>query len=338
MTETRQPVLTVSALRKEFHVRHAGLAKRLTAVDRIDFELFKGETVALVGESGSGKSTVARCIARLVEPTSGEVVLSGVSVSALKQRDLPKVYRDLQMVFQDPNSSLDPRMTVRATVEEPLRLNSGLTRSERRERVQQLFKDVDLDFALLDRYPRQLSGGQRQRVGIARALAVDPKVILLDEPTASLDVSVRGQVLELLSRVQKQRELAYLFISHDLATVRRVSDRVLVLYLGGIVEAGPTAEVFDHPMHPYTRALVSAAPEVVYGRVKSRLRLSGEIPSPIDLPRGCRLASRCPLVQSTCSTAIPPLIAFTPTHFVACPVVLESKSLEGKEGDPALAR
>ena len=338
MTESREPVLVVRGLRKEFRVRHGGLARRLTAVDGIDFELRKGETVALVGESGSGKSTVARCIARLIEPTSGDVVLDGVHLSSIRQRHLSKIYKDLQMVFQDPNSSLDPRMTVRTTMEEPLRLNTKLNRKDRRERAQQLCKDVDLDPGLLDRYPRQLSGGQRQRVGIARALAVDPKLILLDEPTASLDVSVRGQVLQLLTHVQKQRDLAYLFISHDLETVRRVSDRVLVMYLGGVIEAGPTAEVFEQPRHPYTQALLSAAPQVVYGRVKSRLRLSGEIPSPIDLPKGCRLASRCPLVQSSCTESVPPLLPVSPSHFVACPVVLDLESRQGKEEDPALVK
>lgn len=338
MTEDRAPVLHVSGLRKEFRVRHAGVSRRLTAVDRIDFDLHAGETVALVGESGSGKSTVARCIARLVEPTSGEVTLAGEALGSIKQRDLSRVYRSLQMVFQDPSSSLDPRMTVRATMEEPLRLNTDLNRDERLMRVQQLCQDVELDLSLLERYPRQLSGGQKQRVGIARALAVDPKVILLDEPTASLDVSVRGQVLQLLTRVQKERDLAYLFISHDLTTVRRVSDRVLVMYLGRVIESGPTAEVFDKPMHPYSRALLSSAPQVVYGRVKKRLVLEGEIPSPIDLPKGCRLASRCPLAREACSQSVPALLPVTPTHFVACPVVLEPQQVDGKEVSAALAK
>ena len=322
MIEVRKPILRVSGLHKTFRIRHAGIAKRLTAVDRIELELYAGETVALVGESGSGKSTVARCIARLIDPTSGEIVLGDHSLTAMRGRALSKVYVDLQMVFQDTNSSLNPRMTVRATLEEPLRLHFDLDRKEREERVQRLLESVDLSPDLLDRYPRQLSGGQRQRVGIARAFAVDPKVVLLDEPTASLDVSVRGQVLQLLRRIQKERNVAYLLISHDLALVRRVSERVLVMYLGGVVEQGTTAEVFEQPTHPYTRALLSSTPVVEYGRVKERLRLSGEIPSAIDLPTGCRLASRCPLVQASCFASVPPLSAMTPTHLVACPVVL----------------
>lgn len=321
MTNPTEPVLTVRELRKEYRVRHRGVAKGLTAVDGVTFEVFPGETVALVGESGSGKSTVARCIVRLTEPTSGEIRLRGTSVRDLKSSELPKAYREMQMVFQDPNSSLNPRMTVRATLEEPLRLHFSLSRRECGERILALIEDVGLRSEHLARYPRQLSGGQRQRVGIARALAVDPSVVLLDEPTASLDVSVRSQVLRLLRRLQGERRLAYVFISHDLEVIRKVSDRVLVMYLGSIVEEGPTAEVFARPTHPYTRALLSAAPVAEYGRTKKRTRLSGEIPSPIDLPLGCRLASRCPLAKRTCAERVPSLEPMTPTHLVACPVV-----------------
>jgi oligopeptide/dipeptide ABC transporter ATP-binding protein len=328
-----EPILTVSGLRKEFHIRSRGVPKTLTAVDGVSFQIEPGKTVALVGESGSGKSTVARCIARLIAPSSGEVVLAGVSLGAMSRRALREARGDLQMVFQDPLASLNPRMTVRATLEEPLRLHSELDRRERTARVARLLNDVGLPDTVLGRYARQLSGGQRQRVGIARALAVEPKVIVLDEPTASLDVSVRGQVLELLRRLQEERNLAYLFISHDLALVRAFSERVLVLYLGGVVEEGLTAEIFADPMHPYTRALLSAATVPEYGRVKERLRLSGEIPSPIDLPSGCRLASRCPLVEGPCSTSVPPLLATSGTHLVACPVVL--RGLERKEARPS---
>ncbi len=322
MTETRRPILQVSGLHKTFRIRHSGIAKNLTAVDRIDLELYPGETVALVGESGSGKSTVARCIARLIDAASGEVILGDVPLTHMRGRKLSKVYEDLQMVFQDTSGALNPRMTVRATLEEPLRLRFRLNRDERKERVRRLLESVDLGPELLQRYPRQLSGGQRQRVCIARAFAVDPKVVLLDEPTASLDVSVRGQVLQLLRRIQKERNVAYLLITHDLALVRRVSERVLVMYLGSVVEQGATADVFEHPTHPYTRALLSSAPVVEYGRVKSRLRLTGEIASGVDLPPGCRLAPRCPLAQASCFESVPPLSPITPTHSVACPVVL----------------
>jgi peptide/nickel transport system ATP-binding protein/oligopeptide transport system ATP-binding protein len=320
----RHPILRVSALRKEFHIRERGAGRTLTAVDGISLDLYPGETVALVGESGSGKSTVARCIARLVEPTSGDVTLGGVSLTALPKSALPKAYGDLQMVFQDPTSSLNPRMTVRTAIEEPLRLHFTLSRAERDDRVRQLIEAVELSDGLLDRYPRQLSGGQRQRVGIARALAVEPKVVLLDEPTASLDVSIRGQILELLGHLQREKGLAYLFITHDLETVRAIADRVLVMYLGSILEQGPTEMVFDHPTHPYTRALLSSAPVPEYGRQKERFVLKGEIPSPIDLPTGCRLATRCPLAQARCSASIPPLVPVAPGHAVACPVVLEA--------------
>ncbi len=322
MIETRRPILGVSGLHKTFRIRHSGIAKSLTAVQRVEFELYPGETVALVGESGSGKSTVARCIARLIDATSGEVVLGDLPLTHIRGRALSKVYEDLQMVFQDTHGALNPRMTVQATLEEPLRLRLHLSRNEREERVRRLLESVDLGPELLDRYPRQLSGGQRQRVCIARAFAVDPKVVLLDEPTASLDVSVRGQVLQLLRRIQKERNVAYLLITHDLALVRRVSERVLVMYLGSVVEQGTTAEIFNHPTHPYTRALLSSAPVVEYGRVKSRLRLTGEISSAVDLPRGCPLAPRCPLVQASCLDSFPPLLQVTPTHSVRCPVVL----------------
>jgi peptide/nickel transport system ATP-binding protein/oligopeptide transport system ATP-binding protein len=320
--ERSQPILQVTGLHKAFRVRHGGLARSLVAVDRIDLDLYPGETVALVGESGSGKSTVARCIARLVDATSGEIVLGDLSLTDMRGHALSKVYSRLQMVFQDTNASLNPRMTVRATLEEPLRVHFGLTRREREQRVRRLLESVDLRADLLDRFPRQLSGGQRQRISIARAFAVDPDVVILDEPTASLDVSVRGQVLQLLRRIQKERNVAYLLISHDLELVRHVSERVVVMYLGGIVEQGTTAEVFEQATHPYTQALLSAAPAVEVGRVKDRVPLHGEIPSPIDLPTGCRLASRCPLVEASCLASQPPLARLTPTHLVACPVVL----------------
>jgi oligopeptide/dipeptide ABC transporter ATP-binding protein len=337
MPDEPKPILTVSGLKKEFVVRSPGGPKTLIAVRHMELELFAGETVALVGESGSGKSTVARCIARLIEPTAGEVVLGGQSLTGVHGRALSRVYRDLQMVFQDTNGSLNPRMTVRDTIEEPLKLHFHLGRKERAERVLKILEDVDLSPDLLDRYPRQLSGGQRQRVGIARAFAVDPKVVLLDEPTASLDVSIRGQVLDLLRRIQKERNVAFLLISHDLALVRKVAERVLVMYLGGVVEEGETVEVFAQPTHPYTRALLSSAPVVEHGRVKNRLLLTGEIPSAIDLPQGCCLASRCPLVQEQCRVSAPALAALSETHRVACPVVLADGPTASMNGNAVVA-
>jgi peptide/nickel transport system ATP-binding protein/oligopeptide transport system ATP-binding protein len=319
------PVLRVDGLVKHFVLRSRGTV--LTAVDGIDLQVAAGETVALIGESGSGKSTVARCIARLVEPTSGQVLVAGRDLTAAPKSSVWRFYKDLQMVFQDPSSALNPRMTARQTIEEPMRMHTSSDRVTRAAAVDDLLDQVGLRRDLGARYPRQLSGGECQRVAIARALAVDPTVLLLDEPTASLDVSVRGVVLDLLERLQAERDLAYLFISHDLEVVRHIADRVLVMYLGVIVEAGTAVDVFERPTHPYTRALLSAAPVAEYGQRPARLRLGGEIPSPTDLPPGCRLASRCPLALSACSNAPPPSIAVSATHLVRCPVVAGTPSM-----------
>jgi peptide/nickel transport system ATP-binding protein/oligopeptide transport system ATP-binding protein len=318
----RQPALAVTGLVKQYRVTSQGRARLLTAVGGVDLHVSAGETLALVGESGSGKSTVARCITRLTDPTSGTVQLGDLDLTSLPKRSLWKAYRDIQMVFQDPSSSLNPRMTTRAIIEEPLRLHSGLNRAERDTRIRRLLADVRLDDKLLDRYPRQLSGGQRQRIGIARALAIEPSVLLLDEPTASLDVSVRGQVLGLLRRVQRERNLGYLLISHDLEAVRKVADRVAVMYLGKVVEQGAAAQVFENPAHPYTRALLSSAMTAEYGRTTERFRLSGEIPSPMSLPPGCRLAPRCPLARLSCTLSQPETITISPGHLSACPVTV----------------
>lgn len=320
------PVLNVVDLHKEFRVKRGGRTRVLTAVDSVSVDIVAGETVALVGESGSGKSTAARCIARLIEPTSGFVAVDGRRLGDLTSQALSKVYGDIQMVFQDPNSSLNPRMTVRAVLSEPLRLHTALDAGEREARALELLEAVGLAAEHLDRYPYQLSGGQRQRVGIARALAVNPKVLLLDEPTASLDVSVRGHVLALLKRLQRDLDMAYLFISHDLDVVRRIADKVLVMYLGGIVEAGSTEDVFLRPQHPYTRALLAAAPRLEPGPRNDRFRLSGEIPSPFDVGQGCRLAGRCPFVQDSCRQVRPPLVDVSRSHVVACPVVLDEET------------
>lgn len=335
-TVARSPVLRVTGLRKEYRVRERGRHSRLVAVDGVDLVLYPGETVALVGESGSGKSTVAKSIARLVEPTGGEIAFGGLDVTTLDKKGLTRLYGDVQMVFQDPSSSLNPRMTVRRILDEPLRLHGGYDRDARAQRVAQLLADVGLGPEHLERHPRQLSGGQRQRVGIARALAVDPTLVLLDEPTASLDVSVRSQILNLLRGIQRDRNMAYLFISHDLEVVRRVSDRVVVMYLGRTVEEGSTGEVLERPLHPYTRALLSAAPVAEYGRVKRRLRLTGETPSPLAVSPGCHLASRCPLAVETCSVSTPLLEAVAASHLVACPVaVSEPGRLEALVTTPA---
>ncbi len=311
-------LLQVRELRKVFPVEGG---RNLVAVDGVDLEIKAGETLALVGESGSGKSTVARCIVRLVEPTGGDVTIGGDSILGLQPSRLAGVYRRIQMVFQDPNASLNPRMSVRQVLEEPLRLHLYLLRSERLARVRELIEMVGLTESHLDRYPHELSGGQRQRVGIARAIAVSPDIVILDEPTSSLDVSIRGQILDLLLELQDKQRFAYLFITHDLQVVQRVADRVAVMYLGGIVETGPTARLFADPKHPYTQALLSAAPVARWGVKRSRTRLAGEISSAIDPPDACRLAGRCPLARPSCFAAKPPLLAIGDGRAVACPFV-----------------
>ena len=316
-----RPLLQVRDLAKVFPV--AG-GRKLFAVDGVDLEIAAGETLALVGESGSGKSTVARCILRLVEPTGGDITIGGEPMRGLTPSRLTGMYRRIQMVFQDPNASLNPRMSIRQLLEEPLRLHLYLLRSERTRRVEELVEMVGLTTAHLDRYPHELSGGQRQRIGIARAIAVSPEIVILDEPTSSLDVSVRGQVLDLLLELQERLHLAYLFITHDLQVVQHVADRVAVMYLGGIVESGATEEIFAAPRHPYTQALLSAAPVARWGVKRTRTRLAGEISSPIDPPDACRLVGRCPLAQPRCAEARPPLVDTGDGRSIACPVVIDS--------------
>jgi oligopeptide/dipeptide ABC transporter ATP-binding protein len=314
-------LLRVRDLGKVFPVDRG---RKLFAVDGVDLDIAAGETLALVGESGSGKSTVARCILRLIEPSRGEIAIGGKSILGLQPSRLVGVYRRIQMVFQDPNASLNPRMSIRQILEEPLKLHLYLLHTERARHVRELIEMVGLLPSHLDRYPHEVSGGQRQRVGIARAIAVSPEIVILDEPTSSLDVSVRGQILDLLLDLQKRLNLAYLFITHDLQVVQHVADRVAVMYLGGIVETGATEAIFAQPRHPYTRALLSAAPVARWGVKRERTRLAGEISSPIDPPDGCRLVGRCPLARPSCSERKPPLIDTGDGCFVACPVVVET--------------
>jgi len=290
------------------------------AVDGVSLEIAAGETLGLVGESGCGKSTLARCVLRLLDPTCGRVLLEGVDLTALGDEDLRRRRRDVQMVFQDPTASLNPRLSVAATVDEPLMLHTPLTGSARRERVDEVLDEVGLGAALRDRYPHQLSGGQRQRVNIARAIATHPRLVVLDEPTSALDVSLRARVILLLGDLKRRLGMTYLFISHDLSTVRYLCDRVAVMYLGIVVEQAPAAELFAHPAHPYTRALLSCIPIPDPDVAQERLTLAGEVPSPIDIPAGCRLRGRCPLAQPVCAEPVP-VREVAPGHTVACHLV-----------------
>jgi oligopeptide/dipeptide ABC transporter ATP-binding protein len=312
------PLLSIRGLVKEFVVGEFPRRQVLMAVDGVDLDVGRGETFALVGESGSGKSTLARCALRLVEPTAGKIVFDGMDVRRQSAGSLRRLYRRMQMVFQDPDASLNPRMSVREVLHEPLMLHLKLGPRARDERTRELLELVGLGAQQLHRFPHQLSGGQRQRVGIARAIATNPDLVILDEPTSSLDVSVRGQILQLLQALQRKLGLAYLLISHDLSVVRQIADRVGVMYLGQIVEQGPTEFVLGDPRHPYTRALMSAVPRPAWAARHERLRLVGEIPSPTHLPVGCRLQGRCPWVIDVCRGAQPPLARVAPEHAVAC--------------------
>jgi oligopeptide/dipeptide ABC transporter ATP-binding protein len=311
-----EELVRVRGLVKHFPV--AGSDDVVRAVDGVTFEIFRGETLGLVGESGCGKSTVGRCILRLIEPTHGEVKFENTDVRALKGGDLRRLRREMQIIFQDPYASLNPRMKVRDIVAEPLVIHGIGGKSERRERVAELLRKVGLDPDYMNRYPHEFSGGQRQRIGIARALALNPKLVVADEPVSALDVSVQAQVVNLLEDLQKEFSLTYLFISHGLAVVEHISDRVAVMYLGRIVEVATAEELYANPLHPYTRALLSAIPVPDPTRKRERIVLKGDVPTPINPPAGCRFHTRCPEAVAECSQIDPDLREVAPGHTVAC--------------------
>jgi peptide/nickel transport system ATP-binding protein len=316
------PILQVNDLKKHFKVRSGVLGTRAAtvhAVDGVSFSIAKGETLALVGESGCGKSTVGRCILRLLDITEGQVVLDGLRIDELSVGSLRPFRRRVQVVFQDPFSSLNPRLRVRDILAEPMR-NFGLakSRTDLDARVERLMEMVRLPKDALNRWPHEFSGGQRQRIGIARALATEPDLIVCDEAVSALDVSVKAQIVNLLQDLQRELGLALLFISHDLAIVEHLTHRVAVMYLGKIVELGPKRQIFATPRHPYTQALLSAVPVPDPGAARRRIILKGDVPSPINPPRGCRFHTRCPYAFDRCRSEEPQLVAAKGGHYSAC--------------------
>jgi oligopeptide transport system ATP-binding protein len=320
-------LLEVKNLKKYFHLRgglflqsSSGIIK---AVDDISFSIKKGETFGLVGESGCGKSTTARVILRLISQTSGSVVYDGTDLFELEQKQMFKIRRDIQIIFQDPYASLSPRMTIGDIISEPLEIHGIGTKSERIKRVKELLDVVGLNPEHLNRYPHEFSGGQRQRIGIARALALTPKIILCDEPVSALDVSVQAQILNLLADLQKEFDLTYLFIAHDLSVVKHVSNRVGVMYLGKLVEIANSEDLYTKPLHPYTMGLLSAVPipDPELERQRKRMVLKGDVPSPLNPPSGCTFHPRCPIAKDICSREVPRLKSYNKDgkeHYAAC--------------------
>ena len=298
------------------------------AVDHVSLQIRRGETLGLVGESGCGKSTLGRAILRLIPLTAGRIVFEGEDVTDFSDAELRRVRRKMQMIFQDPFSSLNPRMTVGDAVAEPMLVHRLATAANRREKVAELFRLVRLDPRMASRYPHEFSGGQRQRIGVARALAASPSFIVCDEPVSALDVSIQAQIVNLLEELRERLGLTYLFVAHDLAVVRHLSDRVAVMYLGEIVEIAPKRSLYDNPLHPYTRALIAAVPvpdRSVEAR-RTRTLLHGEVPSPLNPPAGCRLHPRCPHAMPVCSAVAPRPREITPGHVVACHLYPETES------------
>ncbi|MSO88139.1 MAG: dipeptide ABC transporter ATP-binding protein [Acidimicrobiia bacterium] len=332
-----ETILRLEKLTKHFPVKRGIIFQReiatLKAVDDVSFEIKAGQTLGLVGESGCGKSTLARCIVRLLDPTSGRIEFEGQDISRLSGKALRSVRRDLVMIFQDPMSSLNPRMRVSEIIGEPLEVYRVGTSATRRARVMELLELVGLNSEHFNRFPHEFSGGQRQRIGIARALALSPKLIVCDEPVSALDVSVQAQIINLLEDLQAEFGLTYLFIAHDLDIVRRVSDEVHVMYLGRVVERGTDEDLYEAPHHPYSAALLSARPVADPDQAQNRARivLEGDVPSPLDLPSGCRFRTRCPRAQPACSEVEPELEGPVGIHEWACHYPVETWPLASPE-------
>jgi oligopeptide/dipeptide ABC transporter ATP-binding protein len=310
------PIVEVRHLVKYFPVDNSDDV--VQAVDDVSFDIIAGETLGLVGESGCGKSTIGRCLLRLHEPTSGEVLFEGKNIVGLSNNEMQALRREMQIIFQDPYASLNPRLSIGSIVSEPLKIHRISDKAEQNERVADLLQKVGLDPKYATRYPHEFSGGQRQRIGIARALALNPKLIICDEPVSALDVSVQAQVVNLLQELQDQFGLTFLFISHGLAVVEHISDRVAVMYLGKIVEICDAGELYEMPLHPYTKALLSAIPIPDPKQKRERIVLKGDVPTPINPPSGCRFRTRCPIAIDECARIEPELREITDRHFAAC--------------------
>ena len=314
-------ILELSNVRKEFHTSSSKRA--IVAVDNISLKLEKGKTLGIVGESGSGKSTLGRLMLRLIEPSAGEIKFDDVNLLNLKNTELRKMRSKMQMIFQDPMSSLNPRMSIRQLISEPLEIHKNLKASEQNFAVEEIITKVGLEISALDKYPHEFSGGQRQRISIARAVINNPSLVVADEPVSALDVSIQSQILNLLMDLRNDLNLSFVFISHDLSVVRHIADEVAVMYLGNIVEIAPADQLFQNPQHPYTQALISAIPQVEKEKRVSRMILKGDIPNPADAPSGCNFHPRCPIAIDKCSSITPALKITGTQHLTSCHLVNE---------------